>query len=501
MNISNLITKNAVNSPGSKAIICGDDGHILSWIELEYLVNKFGNALLTMGVQKGDIVAIYLPNSPEFIIAYFAAARIGAVMLPINIAFTQAEIGYILNNSRAKLLIGSSFEIERHLISALNYFPNLQHIITVGPAVNNCQDFNSLIANASPDLKTVNISQSNLSCLMYTSGTTGKPKGVMLTYNNLMSIAQICKDAVELNDRDLMLTGTPFCHIFFVLTVLAPFNVGAGIVTKRRFHPLEMLELISRYSVTHFAGVPTMYLYMLDHFDPFKFDLRSWRISCCAGAAMPTQYIWNVEKKFETSFIELYGATETSSTITYNRVGHGKPGSVGTPALGVKIKVIDESGLELKQGEIGEILVKSPGLFKGYWELPDATREAFIGQWFRTGDLGKFDDDGYYSIVDRKKDMIISGGYNIYPRELEEVILQHPKVLETAVIGVKDPLLNEIPKAFVRLHNDVNITEQELIQFCSERLAKYKVPRIVKFISELPKNPTGKILKKELIRF
>lgn len=466
---------------------------------METQINKLGNALLDLGIKKDDVLAIYLPNSPEFIITYFAAAKIGAIILPINIVFTLSELSYILKDSRAKFLIGSSIEIEHDLISAANYFPDLRNIITVGSPVNNCPDFHTLITNSPAGLEAVDRAPNELLCLMYTSGTTGKPKGVMLSCRNLTSIARVCVSAIELNDRDSQLTNTPFCHIFFVLTVLACFDIGASIVTMQRFHPLDTLKSIEKYRITHYAGVPTMYLYMLQHLRKAEFDLSSLRVAASAGAAMPAQYVKEIEQRFGAHFVELYGATETSSTITYNRIGHGKAGSVGTPAAEVDIRIVDDSGAILRAEEIGEIQMKSPGLFMGYWELPEATREAFNGEWFRTGDLGKYDADGYYYIVDRKKDMIVSGGYNIYPRELEEVILQHPKILEAAVIGIKDPFLNEIPKAFVRLCDGEIMNEQEVLDFCMKNLARYKVPRLVEFIPELPKNPTGKILKKMLV--
>lgn len=499
MNISSLITQNAIYKPHDRALLCSEDGRLFSWSQLEKKINNLGNALLDLGIKKGEVVAIYLPNSPEFIISYLAAAKIGAVILPINIVFTLSELSYILNNSRAKFLIGSSIEIERDLIPALKYFPHLQHVITVGSPVCSCLDFNELNTGKPDSLEAVDRDPNELLCLLYTSGTTGKPKGVMLSCNNLMSIAKICASAVELNDQDLMLTGTPFCHIFFVLSVLACFYAGAAIITKKRFHPLETLELIAKHKITHYAGVPTMYIYMLQHLDKARFDLSSIRVAASAGAAMPAQYIKKIEDYFGAHFVELYGATETSSTITYNRIGHTRPGSVGTPAPGVQVRIVDDSGSVLPAGEIGEIQIKSPGLFIGYWDLPEATAQAFDGEWFRTGDLGKYDDDGYFYIVDRKKDMIISGGYNIYPRELEEAILQHPKIMEVAVIGVKDPFLNEIPKAFVRLHDGQSMTEQEFFDFCTGILARYKVPRLVEFIPELPKSPTGKILKKMLV--
>jgi len=302
------------------------------------------------------------------------------------------------------------------------------------------------------------------------------------------------------SDQDSFLTGTPFCHIFFVLTVLGPMYKGAAIVTMQRFFPDKALQLLSDYKITHFAGVPTMYIYMLQTYleNPQKYNLKAWRFAQSAGAAMPAEYIPKIIETFEAGFCECYGSTETSSTCTYGRLEHGKAGSIGLPADTWEVMVMDEENKPVVQGEVGEIVVKGPGLFKGYWKMPEATAEAFVDGWFHTGDLGKVDEDGYLYVVDRKKDMIICGGYNIYPREVEEVLYTHPAILEAAVIGVRDDVKGEIPKSFVTLRPGHQIEETEIIYFCKTRIAAYKIPRLVEFVPELPKNATGKILKRVL---
>jgi len=498
MNISGLIQKHATIQPNSNAVICGDNGTVFIWSELDLIINRFGNALKRMGVMKGDVVALYLPNSPEFLIAYFATSRIGAVILPFNVLFRTGEISYILNNSRAKVLIGSSTEVEKYLISVRNQFSDLETIISVGHSVPGCLDFYSLIVSTSEGFEVVDCNPEDLGALVYTSGTSGKPKGAMLSHGNLEAIAALSSSALLINDKDLLLTGTPFCHICFVLSVLGPFNAGASVLTMSHFRPDTVLRLIDNYQVTHFTGVPTMFMYMLQQYEPKKYDLRSLRMVFSAGAPMPVEYIMEIQQKFGVGFCELYGTTETSSIISYNRMGHGRNGSIGQPAYGIKIKVVDELGDELPPGKVGEILVSGPGIFVGYWEKPEATKDSFQGEWYRTGDLGKYDENGYFYIVDRLKDMIVSGGYNIYPRELEDIIYQHPKILEAAVIGKKDPLKNEVPKAFITLKENEKMTEEELIDFCSQRMAAYKVPRCIEFLAELPKSPNGKILKRLL---
>ncbi len=498
MNISNLITNNASIQPHYKAIICGDDGREFTWSEFDKIVNKVSNALVNIGVKKGDRVAIYLPNSPEYLFAYFGAVKIGASVTPFNILYKTSEISYILNNSRAMVLIGSATEIEQNLMGVANRFPQLEKIITVGGQVNDTVDFYSLVSEASEYYNLVECDSEDMVSLLYTSGTTGQPKGAMLTHGNFMSIADISAQLLHINDQDLFMTAAPYCHIFFVLAVLGPFYAGAGIITMQRFNADLALDLLTRYQATHFAGVPTMYIFMLKQYDSKKHNLQAWRFAHSAGASMPVGHIKEIADTFGVGFCETYGATETSSTITYNRLGHGRVGSVGPAANGVQVKVVDKLSNNLPAEEVGEILVKGPGIFKGYWEMPEATRDAFDGEWYRTGDLGQYDQDGYFYIVDRKKDMFVCGGYNVYPREVEEVIYQHPKVMEVAVLGIQDPIRGEVPKAYIRLKEGEEMTTEELIDFCKQRMASYKVPRNIEFLKELPKNPTGKILKRKL---
>ncbi|MCL6639216.1 MAG: long-chain fatty acid--CoA ligase [Firmicutes bacterium] len=502
MNLYEIVEKNVSFHPGYKAVICGDDGREFTWLQFDRMVDKVAGALRKMGVRKGDRVAIYLPNSPEFLFTFFAAAKIGAVVTPFNILYKTAEITYILNNARSKVLVGLATEIEQNLISAGAHVPHLEKIVTVGNPVPGTIDYSSLILSEdSENLAPVDLSPDDLVAILYTSGTTGRPKGAMLSHGNFMANAALNGSRVlHINDQDMFLTATPFCHIFFVLSVLGPFYAGAGVVTMQRFNPENTLDLLSRYRVTHFAGVPTMYIFMLQQFKKGngKWDLSAWRFAQSAGASMPAEHIKEIEQQFGVGFCECYGATETSSTVTYGRLGHGKPGSVGPAAFGYEIRIAGETGEELPAGEVGEILVKGPGIFKGYWEMPEATKEAFYGEFYRTGDLGTRDEDGYIYIVDRKKDMIVCGGYNVYPREVEEAIYQHPKVMEAAVLGVSDPVRGEVPKAFVRLKENEEMTDQELIDFLKQRMASYKVPRNIDFVAELPKSPTGKILKRKL---
>lgn len=499
MNLSEIIDKNARRIPFRSAVI-SENIH-LTWQEFNQQVNRMGNSLRKLGVGKGDRVAMYLQNSPEYLVTYFAICKLGAVAVPFNIMYKSSEITYILNNCRAEVLVASAPEAEQYVVNIRDQLPSLKHIVVVGePSSPGLISFKQLINDGEEELQPVDRSPEDTVTILYTSGTTGQPKGAMLTHGNFWENAKLngCY-TLHINDQDIFLTGTPFCHIFFVLTVLGPMYKGAAIGTMPRFFPDKTLEFISKFKVTHFAGVPTMYIHMLQAQTNHQYDLSNWRFAQSAGAAMPAEYIPKIEDSFGVGFCECYGSTETSSTCTYGRLGHGKAGSIGLPADTWEVRIVDDNNTEVLTGEVGEIIVKGPGLFKGYWDMPEATSTAFSGKWFHTGDMGQADEDGYLFIVDRKKDMLICGGYNIYPREVEEVLYTHPSVLEAAVVGISDAEKGEIPKAFVTLRQEANnVSEQEIISFCKERMAAYKVPRLVEMISELPKNATGKILKRVL---
>lgn len=498
MNLSSIITNNALFRPHYTAIICGDDGEKYTWSKFDRQVNKLGNALLGLGIKKGEFVAVYLPNCPELLFTYFALLRIGAIVLPFNIVYKTAEVSYICNDSQTRFLIGSAKETREQVIMEISKYPGLQQIITVGEKVEGCLDFYELIEKSPEQLEPVKCDLDDIVTMLYTSGTTGPPKGAMISYNNLLSIATLSVSIMHVNDRDLFFTGAPYSHISLVMTVLGTFIAGASLLTLRQFNPEKTLELIGRYGVTHYFGVPTMYAFLLDKYNKELHNVKSWRCAFTAGAAMPVHYIDQIEETFDLDLIEMYGATETSSTMTYNRLGHSRKGSVGEVAFGNQLIIADDDGRPLAAGELGEILIKGPGVFKGYWHLPEASKEAFINGWFRTGDIGWMDSEGYLYLVDRKKDVIISGGYNIYPRGIEEIIYQHPKIEEVAVLGIKDAIWNQVTKAYVVLKPGEVMTTEEFITYCKEKMASYKVPRRVEFIQELPKSATGKILKRML---
>jgi long-chain acyl-CoA synthetase len=502
MNISKMVETHARRNPDRDAVISEDV--ILSWKDFNFRINSLGSALLQLGVKKGDRVALHLPNSPEYLISYFAVTRIGAVVVPLNIMYKSTEINYIINNSKASIFIAPAKEARENILSILDQLPTIRHLIVTGEEIGNgTLYFPQLLQdNKNNFLGTLECAPDDTVTIMYTSGTTGSPKGAILTHSNFWEQARLMAHYVlHINDQDRFLPATPFTHIFFVFGVLGPIYKGATIVTLPRFFPDKALEWISKFKVTHFCGVPTMYIQMLYHYqeNKEKYDLHDWRFAQSAGAAMPEELISQVEANFGVGYCECYGSTETSTTCTYERLGHIKPGSIGLPPHNWQVKIVDDLNREVPAGEVGEILVKGPGLFKGYWEMPEETTAAFTDNgWFHTEDLGYADKDGYMYMVGRKKEMIICGGYNIYPREIEELLYTHPAISEAAVIGIPDETRGEIPKAFIALKPKMQADADEIISFCKDRIAAYKAPRIVEFISELPKSAIGKILKQKL---
>ncbi|HHT46519.1 MAG TPA: acyl--CoA ligase [Firmicutes bacterium] len=502
MNISKMVETHALRNPDRDAVIAEDI--VLSWKDFNLKINCLGSALLQLGVKKGDRVALYLPNSPEYLISYFAVTRIGAVVVPLNIMYKSTEIKYIINNSRASIFIAPAKEVRENILGILDQLPTIRHLIVIGEEIEDTLDFSQLIHdNNNYSLETLDCAPDDIVTIMYTSGTTGTPKGAVLTHSNFWEQARLMAHYVlHINDQDRFLPATPFTHIFFVFGVLGPIYKGAAIVILPRFFPDKALEWISKFKVTHFCGVPTMYIQMLHHYNENKekYNLHSWRFAQSAGAAMPEELISQVEANFGVGYCECYGSTETSTTCTYERLGHVKPGSIGLPPHNWQVKIVDDFNREVPLGEVGEILVKGPGLFKEYWEMPEETAAAFTDDgWFHTEDLAYADKDGYMYMVGRKKEMIICGGYNIYPREIEDLLYTHPAVLEAAVIGIPDETRGEIPKAFIALNSKMQVDADEIISFCKNRIAAYKVPRIVEFVSELPKSATGKILKQKLL--
>jgi len=434
-----------------------------------------------------------LPNVPYFPIAYYGVLRAGGVVVPMNVLLKGREVGFYLEDPGAKILIawGDFAEAAEKGASDAD-----AETILVKPG-----EFEQLLGEAEPDHDLADCDADDTAVILYTSGTTGKPKGAELTHSNLHKNCTVAASTLgEITDDDKLLGALPLFHSFGQTCTL-----NAGICNRAmlslipRFDPDKALEIIERDGITIFQGVPTMYNAMLSSEKADSADTSTLRLCMSGGAAMPEEVMRKFEEKFGCKVLEGYGLSETSPVASFNHPDkERKPGSIGTPIDGVEMKVVDDDGNEVDQGEVGEIVIKGHNVMKGYWNRDEATAEAIKDGWFYSGDMAKVDEDGYFFIVDRKKDLIIRGGYNVYPREVEEVLYEHPAIEEAAVVGIPHDELGEEVGAAVVLKDGEDIDADAVKQFVKDEVAAYKYPRQVWFLDELPKGPTGKILKREI---
>lgn len=468
---------------------------------LDQFSDKVCAELQHNGIQKSDRVALYCVNSDAFVIAYLGIIKAGATVIPINLLLTPAEISYILNDAGAKGII--YHEAFTQNISALrNEVPSLNFLCHIGSGTSDTgdTDFSQLLDSDKTPLAVEIEPAQDLAAILYTSGTTGKPKGAMLTHKNLLSNTQSVVQACHLKPgEDVILTTLPMFHAFAAtVCMLTPMLHGLTIVPIPKFEPNLLADAIEQNQATILPAVPSMYNVLLNFSDEQINKFKSLRYCISGGAAMPEEVMKQFEKKFAIPIYEGYGPTECSPVTNVNPIGGTrKILSVGLPLPEVQMQIMDETGKVLPNNEVGEICVKGPNVMKGYWNRPEDTAQAFYGEWFRTGDLGKKDDDGYYFIVDRIKDMVIVNGMNVYPRIVEEVLYQHPDIKESAVLGLKDGLHGEIVAAFIVTDNPT-LKSADIRKFCSDKLGRYQIPKKYFFVDELPKNAAGKILKREL---
>ena len=448
-------------------------------------------ALLAMcGVRPGDRVGLMMPNVPDFAIVYYGVLRIGAVVVPMNVLLKEREVAFYLTDAGACLLIASE-GLEEALAGATTAGVAT---ITVEPA-----RFHDELDTIPPLPVMAERAGEDTAVILYTSGTTGTPKGAELTHSNLVRNVEISGDLLEVDEQDVVFGALPLFHSFGQTCGLnASVRAGACFTLLPRFEPSEALATLERHGVTVFDGVPTMYAAMMNHPAAGSTDASRLRMCVSGAAAMPLGVLQGFERLFSCVILEGYGLSETSPVASFNPPERRKPGSIGLPVDGVEMEVVGEDGAPLPAGEIGEIVIRGHNVMKGYWNRPDATSAAIIDGWFHTGDLAKVDPDGYFFIVDRKKDMIIRGGYNVYPREVEEVLYQHHAVREAAVIGVPDDYFGEEVAAVVSLKPGTTATPEELAGFVKQSVAAYKYPRLVWIADDLPKGPTGKLLKREI---
>jgi long-chain acyl-CoA synthetase len=454
---------------------------------------RIAGILRERGMRPGDRVGVMLPNVPYFPIAYFGIVRAGAVVVPMNVLLKRREIAYYLGDSGAKLLFawqGFAEEAEAGAEEAGGV-----DVITVARG-----EFEGMLAKAEPVRELAQVDGGDTAVILYTSGTTGQPKGAELTHDNLRRNAQISAELFGVTEDDVFFGGLPLFHTFgqtCCMNVAA--YAGATITLLPKFDPGKALEIVQRDRVTVFEGVPTMHAALLHHPERDSYDTSSLRVLISGGASLPGEVLRGIEEAFGVILLEGYGLSETSPVATFNKREGRKVGSIGTPIEGVEIRIVDDDRNDVPTGEVGEIAIKGHNVMKGYLGRPDATAEAIQDGWFHTGDMARMDEDGYIFIVDRKKDMIIRGGYNVYPREVEEVLYEHPAVREAAVIGVPDEEWGEEVAAAIVLKEGEHVDADTLRNFVKERLASYKYPRKIWFADELPKGPTGKLLKREIV--
>jgi len=470
------------------------DNAAMTYRALDDASAQVAGLLHERGVQPGDRVGMMMPNVAEVPVVYYGILRAGGVVVPMNPLLKSREVAYYLGDSGARLVFAwHTFAGEAK--------PGAEHagasVIVVDET-----DFPDLLASATPVVEVTDRDSQDTAVILYTSGTTGQPKGAELTHGNLSSNTEVAKsDIVRAQPEDVIFGGLPLFHVFGQTVALnVAVAAGACLTLLPRFDPAHALRIIAGHHVTVFEGVPTMYVALLHQADRADYDTSSLRMCISGGAALPVEVLRGFEDAFHVPLLEGYGLSETSPVASFNHPGRvQKPGSIGTAIRAVEMRVVDNSDHEVPQGDVGEIIIRGPNVMKGYWQRPEATDEAIKDGWFHTGDLARVDEDGYYFIVDRKKDMIIRGGYNIYPREIEEVLYEHPAVAEAAVIGLPHSALGEEVGAAVTLKEGAAVSAEELRDYVKAQVAAYKYPRHVWILDALPKGPTGKIQKRDIV--
>ncbi|MEU5220582.1 long-chain fatty acid--CoA ligase [Streptomyces sp. NPDC020807] len=492
-NLALNLARTAAARPDSVAIQLDDLA--LDYRSLDERSARVAGWLAERGVGAGDRVVIMLPNIPHFAVAYYGVLRTGAVAVPMNPLLKTGEIAYGAGDCQARLILAWGPALAEAGPAAAEL--GIDCVDVTDPA------FGEVLAAVDPRHQVVERGADDLAVLLYTSGTTGRPKGARLTHGNLGSNTDAVARVLGVTSTDTVFGGLPFFHVFGQTCGLnAAVLTGARVTLLPRFDAAKALEILSRDKVTVMEGVPTMFLGLLAAAEAAgSTGLADGgpRLSVTGGSAMPVEVLHRFENAFGCVLVEGYGLSETSPVVTFGALeGPRKPGSIGTPIAGVQVRLVDDEGKDVPEGDVGEIAVQGPNVTPGYWNRPEADAAAFVDGWFRTGDLARRDEDGFYFVVDRKKDLVIRGGYNVYPREIEEVLYEHPAVAEAAVVGVPHEVHGEEVAAVVTLRPGAEATADELRAFVKARVAPYKYPRIVQLVEGLPKGPTGKILKREI---
>jgi long-chain acyl-CoA synthetase len=493
MNIAQNVELGCCLFPNKPALIF--EGLYFTYKQLNEMANRFANALFGLGIRRGDRIALFLPNIPEFVISYLGILKIGAIAVSINVMLKSDEVSYILNDCAAKVIITTELQSEYVQDADL---PQLQHILIAEGTAKKGISLTKLMANASPEARAIEMDRHAPATILYTSGTTGFPKGATLSHGNVIFNSYCANSCYRIKKSDRLLLYLPLFHCFGQNAILnAGLSACATIILQRRFEPEQVLQTITDQQVTMLFGVPIVFIKLLN-IDAPECTLKNIRYYFSAAAPMPCEVATSWYQKYKLVIHEGYGLTETSPFATYNHNQRYKLGSVGTPVANVEMKIVDDHGHQVQPGELGEIVIKGSNVMLGYWNHPFETAEVIQNGWFHTGDIGRTDEEGFFYIVDRLKDMINVSGFKVYPTEVENVIYQHPAVAEVAVYGVCDRLKSETVKANIVLKSGYAIAEQQIIDFCSQRMATYKIPRVIKFVDSIPKNSTGKALKRVL---
>ncbi|MGC9318787.1 MAG: long-chain-fatty-acid--CoA ligase [Armatimonadota bacterium] len=491
-----VLQKTAARRPDRPALVTGEVQ--MTWGELSAAVDAAAAGLQRLGVEPGDRVGLVLPNCPQFVITYLACVRMGAMAVPLNPVLAPEEAAYIVADAGAKAVVAVQ-QTAPLAQAAASGAGGVEHLIVSGDDIpTGALDFRALLAGGPGELPEPR-GGDEVAALMYTSGTTGRPKGAQLSHRNLLFDARASVAAVRMFEDDVFLSVLPLFHSFgATVCMVIPMLMGATSVLVPRFEPLPVLEAVQRSRATIFPGVPSMFAVLAGLKTDREFDAGSLRLCISGGAALPRELTPAFEQRYRTTLLEGYGPTEASPVVSVNRSEETrKIGTVGPPLPGVEVEVRDEDQL-LPVGEIGEICVRGDNVMTGYWRDPEKTARAIRDGWLYTGDVGALDEDGYITIVDRKTDMIIVSGLNVYPREVEDVIRRLPQVRDCAVVGARSELRGEIVTAWVELHDGQAVANGDVIEHCSEHLARYKIPRQIHFVDGLPRSATGKVLKREL---
>lgn len=505
LTLGHIMDKNSLFYPKKTATVFGD--RRITYQELNARINKLANAFVKLGIKKGDRVAILLFNSDVWPIITFALAKLGGIAVPLNYRLRGREVTFIANNSEPVAFISEKYFLD--LLSGISSdLPSVKHYIATDAQEAGVLNLDKLMSPESPSFSQAELDENDLIFINYTSGTTGLPKGAMITHRNVFADATARGIEFHIWENDRTLIATPIFHAAASLGLMSCFLFGATAVILRDFITHQFLETIEKERITVGGGVPAQIIFCLEHPNITKYDYSSLKYWGYGAAPMPVDRIKAAMEVFKCKFLQGFGQTESTSFLTILRPeDHAikdpdllakRLTSCGRAAINIDVKVMDENDQPVESGQVGEIVARSANVMKGYWKNPQATAETLRNGWLHTGDLATMDEEGYIYICDRKKDMIISGAENIYPLEIENVISSHPGVLEVAVIGVPDAKWGEAVKAIVVPRPGASLTEQEIIQFCADNIASYKKPKSVEFIEVLPRNATGKVLKFEL---